>query len=104
MAQLTVRIAEDLKGHLQNLARQEGKSTSDVVRGLVRRYVQDRDRGAALRALWGQMQQNAEEAGASPKDVDRAIRAVREESRAEKNRAEESRTEESRSEPAEDRP
>ncbi|MEF8795733.1 MAG: ribbon-helix-helix domain-containing protein [Salinivenus sp.] len=88
MAQLTVRIDEDLKGHLQNLARQEGKSTSDVVRGLVQRYVRDRDRGAALRALWNQMQQNAEKAGAGPEDVDRAIRAVREENQSESPPAE----------------
>jgi len=89
MAQLTVRLDDDLKGHLQNLARQEGKSTSDVVRSLVERYVRDRDRGTALRSLWDKMQQNAEEAGASPEDVEDAVRAVREQSR---------------SEPAEDRP
>ena len=89
MAHLTVRIDDDLKGHLQNLARQEGESTSDVVRSLIKRYVRDRDRGAALRALWDQMQQNADEAGATPEDVEKAIRAVREESR---------------SKPAEDRP
>jgi hypothetical protein len=41
MAQLTVRIDEDLTGHLQNLARQVGKSTSDVVRSLVERYVRE---------------------------------------------------------------
>ena len=60
MAQLTVRIDDDLKDHLQTLVRREGKSTSDVVRGLVQRYVQDRDRGAALRSLWRRMQDNAE--------------------------------------------
>lgn len=81
MAQLTVRIDDDLKGHLQNLARQEGKSTSDVVRSLVQRYVQDRDRGAALRALWEQMRQKAEEAGAGPKDVEDTIESVREKGR-----------------------
>ena len=81
MAQLTVRIDGDLKDHLQNLARQEGKSTSDVVRSLVQRYVQDRDRGAALRALWEQMRQKAEEAGAGPKDVEDAIESVREKGR-----------------------
>jgi predicted transcriptional regulator len=93
MAQLTVRIDDDLKDHLQTLARREGKSTSDVVRGLVQRYVQDRDRGAALRALWNQMERSAEEAGTGPKDVEEAIRAVRRRGRAE----------EGRSEPAEDR-
>lgn len=94
MAQLTVRIDDDLKGHLQNLARQEGKSTSDIVRGLVQRYVRDRDRGAALRALWNQMERSAEEAGTGPEDVKEAIRTVRQNHRAE----------ESRSGPAEDQP
>jgi predicted transcriptional regulator len=81
MAQLTVRIDDDLKDHLQTLARQEGKSTSDVVRGLVQRYVQDRDRGAAFRGLWERMRQRAEEAGAGQKDVETAIESVREKSR-----------------------
>lgn len=80
MAQLTVRIDDDLKDHLQTLARREGQSTSDVVRRLVQRYVQDRDRGAALRALWRRMQNNAEAAGAGPEDVESTIRAVREDS------------------------
>jgi predicted transcriptional regulator len=99
MAQLTVRIDDDLKGHLQNLARQEGKSTSDVVCSLVERYVQDRDRGTALRSLWDRMQQNAEEVGTTQEEVEEAIRAVREEGRVEENR-----TEQSESGSAEDRP
>lgn len=97
MAQLTIRIDDDLKGRLQNMTRQEGKSTSDVVRGLVHRYVQDRDRGAALRVLWNQMEQSAERAGSGPADVEEAIRSVRKE-----RHAEESRGEQSRGEPAED--
>ena len=88
MAQLTVRIDEDLKGHLQALARQEGKSTSDVVRSLVQRYVQDRDRSAALEALWKQMQSRAEEAGANREDVEAAIESVREKSHAGESRSE----------------
>lgn len=79
MAQLAVRIDDDLKDHLQSLARREGRSTSEVVRELVQRYVQDRDRGAALKALWHRMQQNAEAAGTGPEDVEAAIRAVRDE-------------------------
>jgi predicted transcriptional regulator len=79
MAQLTVRIDDDLKDHLQTLARREGKSTSEVVRELVQRYVQDRDRGAALKALWHRMQQNAEAAGTGPEDVEAAIQTIRDE-------------------------
>jgi len=88
MAQLTVRIDDDLKEHLQALARREGKSTSDVVRSLVQRYVQDRDRGAALRALWERMRQRAEEAGAGAKGVEDAIESVREKGRGERPPAE----------------
>lgn len=88
MAQLTVRIDDDLKEHLRNLARREGKSTSDVVRSLVQRYVQDRDRGAALRVLWHRMQDNAEAAGAGSEDVEKAIRSVRENDRGESSPAE----------------
>lgn len=54
MARLPVWMDEDLKDHLQNLARREGTSTSEVVHSLVRRNVRDRDRGAALPALWTQ--------------------------------------------------
>ncbi|MCS3658358.1 ribbon-helix-helix protein, CopG family [Salinibacter ruber] len=99
MAQLTVRIDEDLKGHLQTLARQEGKSTSDVVRSLVQRYVRDRDRGAALRDLWKQMQKRAEETEAGREDIEGAIASVRE-----KVHAGENPVKGSRSEPAGDRP
>jgi predicted transcriptional regulator len=77
MAQLTVRIDDDLKDHLQTLARQEGRRASDVVRALVRGYVQDRDRSAALRALWDRMKERAESSGAHPEDVPGAIDTVR---------------------------
>ena len=69
------------------------------MRSLVERYVQDRDRGAALRSLWDRMQQNAKEAGAGPEDVEEAIRMVRQDDHTEENRPEKS-----RSELAEDRP
>lgn len=77
MAQVTVRIEDDLKDHLQTLARREGRSTSEVVRELVERYVQDR--GAALKALWHRMHQNADAVGTRPDDVEAAIRAVSDE-------------------------
>lgn len=77
MAQLTVRIDDELKDRLRNIARHEGKTTSDVVRALVKRYVQDRDRSAFLRDLWRRMQENAEAEGMSRDDVDQAIANVR---------------------------
>lgn len=78
MAQLTIRIDDELKDRLRNLARHEGKTTSDVVRTLVKRYVQDRDRSAFLDNLWRRMQKNAEAEGMSRDEVDQAIAEVRE--------------------------
>lgn len=88
MSQLTVRIDDDLKTRLQSLARQEDRSTSDVVRSLVRGYVQDRDRSAALRNLWNRMEENARAAGTSPDDVAGAIEAVRDRSSQERDQQE----------------
>jgi predicted DNA-binding protein len=81
MAQLTVRIDDDLKDRLRTLARHEGKTTSDVVRTLVKQYVQDRDQSTFLENLWERMHENAESEGMGREDVDRIIDEVREQSR-----------------------
>ena len=81
MAQLTVRIDDDPKDRLSTLARHEGKTMSDVVRTLLKQYVQDRDRGAFLENLWNRMRENAEAEGMSQDDVERMIAKVRAESR-----------------------
>ena len=47
-----------------------------------------KDHSAAFQSLWNQMQQNAKETGAGPDNVEDAVRAVREESRAEESRSE----------------
>lgn len=78
MGQLTVRIDDDLKDRLNTIARHEGRTTSDVVRGLVKQYIQDRDRSTFLENLWERMRDNAEAEGMSRADVDRIIDEVRE--------------------------
>jgi predicted transcriptional regulator len=81
MAQLTIRIDDDLKDQLHTLARNEGKTTSDVVRTLVKQYVQDRDRSTFLDTLWDRMRENAEAEGRTQADVDQIIDEVRREDR-----------------------
>lgn len=93
MDQLTVRIDDNLRERLQRLARREGKSTSEVVRGLVQRYARNRDRSAGLRTLWNQMERSAEKAGTGPGEVAKAIRAVRRKSHVEESRGAQSRDE-----------
>lgn len=60
--------------HLRTLARQEGRSTSHIVRSLILDYIRDRDRGGALRDLWNRMGNHAPasgEAGELPDDPER---------------------------------
>ena len=41
-----------------------------------------KDHSAAFQSLWNQMQQDVKEAGFGPENVEDAVRAIREESRA----------------------
>lgn len=49
-----VWINSCLKDRPQNLARQEGKGTSDITGSFVQRYIWDQDQGTALQAPLGQ--------------------------------------------------
>ena len=50
--QLLIRIDPDLKKSLDRLSRAEGKTTSRMVRELIRDYVKDRDITAYIDGLW----------------------------------------------------
>lgn len=47
-----IRIDPDLKKSLDRLSRAEGKTTSRMVRELIRDYVKDRDITAYIDGLW----------------------------------------------------
>jgi len=51
-AQLMIRIDPDLKKSLDRLSRAEGKTTSRMVRELIRDYIKDRDIAAYIDGLW----------------------------------------------------
>jgi predicted DNA-binding protein len=50
--QMIVRIDPELKTKVNNLAKAEGKSISEVVRELLEDYVKDRDIGLYIDDLW----------------------------------------------------
>jgi len=50
--QLMIRIDPDLKKSLVRLSRAEGKTTSRMVRELIRDYVKERDITAYIDGLW----------------------------------------------------
>ena len=75
--QMIVRIDPDLKAKVNNFAKVEGKSVSEVVRELLEEYVKNRDIGSYIDNLWDRIGGKLSSAGVGPKDVKRVIRDVR---------------------------
>ena len=76
-SQMIVRINPELKKKVNNFAKSEGKSISEVVRELLENYVRDRDIGAYIDDLWGRIGGKLSSQGVTPKDLQRTIREVR---------------------------
>ena len=75
--QMIIRLDDELKSRMQELARAEGKNASQVVREMIEEYVTERDPAAAIEDLWDRIGTRLEEHGASKGDINRAIREVR---------------------------
>ena len=75
--QMIVRIDPELKTKVNNLAKTEGKSISEVVRELLEDYVKDRDIGLYIDDLWKRIGAKLESRGFGPKDTRRLIQEVR---------------------------
>ncbi len=75
--QMIVRIDPELKTRVNNLAKSEGKSVSEVVRQLLEEYVRDRDIGSYIDDLWGRVGGKLSLRGVSAKDIQRTILKVR---------------------------
>jgi antitoxin component of RelBE/YafQ-DinJ toxin-antitoxin module len=84
---MIVRIDPELKTKVNNLAKTEGKSISEVVRGLLEDYVKDRDIGLYIDEdrdiglyiddLWKRISTKLTSRGFGPKDIKRVIQEVR---------------------------
>jgi len=74
---MIVRIDPELKTKVNNLAKAEGKSISEVVRELLEDYVKDRDIGLYIDDLWRRIGTKLTSRGFGPKDIERVIQQVR---------------------------
>jgi len=74
---MIVRIDPELKTKVNNLAKAEGKSISEVVRGLLEDYVKDRDIGLYIDDLWKRISTKLGSRGFGPQDIKRVIQEVR---------------------------
>ena len=76
-SQMIVRLDAELKAKVNNLAKAEGKSVSQVVRELIEGYVRDRDISSYIDDLWERVGDKLAARRVKPQDIQRAIREVR---------------------------
>ena len=76
-SQMIIRIDSDLKNKVNNFAKIEGKSVSEVVRELLGEYVKNRDIGSYIDGLWDRTGGKLRSKGFQQKDIIEVIRDVR---------------------------
>jgi predicted DNA-binding protein len=77
--QMIVRIDPSLKDKVNNLAKAEGKSVSEVVRELLEEYVKNRDIGQYVDDLWERIGGKLTSKGIGPEKIQNVIRKMRSE-------------------------
>ena len=75
--QMIVRIDPELKNKVNNMAKAEGKSVSEVVRELLEEYVKNRDIGLYIDDLWQRIGHKLKSKGIGQQEIKRAIQKVR---------------------------
>ena len=75
--QMIVRVDPELKAKVNNLAKAEGKSVSEVVRNLLEDYVRDRDIGSYVDDLWERIGGKLTARRVKPQDIQGVIEEVR---------------------------
>ena len=76
--QMLIRISSDTKDSLTKIARNEGKSTSQVVREIIEEYIQNRDIGIYVDNLWSRIGNKLKSKGIEQKDITEMVRQARE--------------------------
>ena len=76
--QMLIRIPPETKERLTKIARNEGKSTSQVVREIIEDYIHDRDIGAYIDDLWRRIGNTLKSKGINSQDIPKMVRQIRE--------------------------
>ena len=75
--QLVVRLDKKTKETFQKLVRNEGKSVSDVLRGMISEYVKERDISESFDELWNSIGRQMKDNGYKESDIPNLIKEVR---------------------------
>ncbi len=76
-SQLVLRINPKLKEKLANIAKKEGRPSSEILRELIETYVRERDIEAYIDDLWVRMGDKLSSKGKGLADVSKTIAEVR---------------------------
>ncbi len=75
--QMIIRLDTGLKERVAMLAKQEGKSLSELVRDLLEKYAREQDIHSHIDNLWERIGHNLQQNNASRSDINKVIRQVR---------------------------
>jgi len=75
--QMIIRIDGEVKNRLNKLARNEGKTTSEIVRELIEERIKERDIGAYIDDLWNRIGKKLKSKGITPAAINKAIKESR---------------------------
>jgi len=75
--QMIIRIDSEMNNRLNELARVEGKTTSQMVRELIEHYIKEKDIGTYIDNLWDRIGGKLRVKGINQRDMNRAIRESR---------------------------
>jgi hypothetical protein len=74
---MIIRIDNALGNRLNELARIEGKTTNEMVGGLIEEYIKACDIGAYIEDLWDRTGMKLKSKGVAPAIINKAIKASR---------------------------
>lgn len=75
--QMLIRLDSNTKNKLRKFAQSEGKNTSQVVRELIEKYIQNRDMNNYIDDLWEKIGKKLKANNVTQEDVEKAIKDVR---------------------------
>ena len=75
--QMLIRLDSSTKNKLRKFAQSEGKNTSQVVRELIEKYIQNRDMNNYIDDLWEKIGKKLKANNVTQEDVEKAIKDVR---------------------------
>ena len=75
--QMLIRIDPEIKNKLNQLARNQGKNTSQMLREIIEDYIRDRDISGYIDDLWSRIGQKLKKKNIKPGDIKTAIKQVR---------------------------